>query len=85
MKNYDQLINKLTEETNDQLKLGKKIEAEHQDLYTFFSNFCRANGLKMPITEDRFFEKIAEAHLREIKDYYTRLKQMEDAAKKSLK
>jgi hypothetical protein len=81
MKKYDQLITKLTEEINNELEMGIKVEAEHQDLYNFFSNFCKANNLRMPLTEERFYELIAKAHLREIKNYYTLLQQMENSAK----
>jgi hypothetical protein len=95
MKNFEQIITKLNEEldksieliphyskeTNPQLAIGIKVEEEHKDLYNFFRNFCKVNGLKMPITEERFYEIIALAHLREIKDYYTRLKNMENSAK----
>lgn len=81
MKKYDQLINKLTENIDNQLAMGVQVESEHQDLYKFFSNFCKANGLKMPITEEQFFEYIAKAHIKEIPQYYTLLRQMETSAK----
>ena len=76
---YDtrELGDKLTKE----LQIGIEVEKEHQNLYNFFNNFCKTNKLKMPITEQRFFTIIAQAHLKEIKDYYTRLKQMESEAK----
>lgn len=53
------------------LRIG--IESEHKDLYDFLSS-----KVDMPITSYEFYKKIAEAHLKELPDYYTRLKKMEE-------
>jgi len=37
----------------------------------------KENNVEMPLSDTEFFEMIALAHLREMKDYYTRLKKME--------
>lgn len=62
---------------NEELKIGIQIEKEHGDLYEYFKNFLSERGIDMPMTEDEFAEKIARAHLREMKDYYTKLIKME--------
>jgi hypothetical protein len=38
--------------------------------------------LKLPLTKE-FYERIAKSHLREIPDYYTRLKEMEADSKRN--
>jgi len=81
MKKYDRLVTKLTEETDNQLEMGISVEAEHKDLYNYFNDFCKEHGIKMPLTEERFFEYIAKAHIKEIPQYYTLLKQMENSVK----
>lgn len=55
-----------------ELEQGIKVESEHKDVYDFLSS-----KVDMPISSDEFYKMIAEAHLREIPDYYTRLKKME--------
>lgn len=60
-----------------ELKMGIKIEKEHNDVWEELDNFLTSNNLQMPFTEEEFYEKIAKAHLRELPDYYSRLKIME--------
>jgi len=62
-----------------QLEEGIKIEKEHGDVYEFLTQWANNNSLELPLTEDEFAEMIAKAHLREMFDYYTKLKEMEDA------
>ena len=62
---------------NEELKIGIQIEKEHGDLYEYFKNFLSERGIDMPMNEDEFYERIARAHLREMKDYYTKLVKME--------
>ena len=66
-----------------ELKAGIKIEAEHKDVYEFFKNEFQKMGRTIPITEIELYEMIAKAHLKEISDYYTRLKKMEIECKKA--
>ena len=47
--------------------MGIKVEKEHADLYHFIREFLKKNALDMPISLDQFAEKIAKAHLAEIK------------------
>jgi len=58
----------------NELSMGIKVEKEHLNVYNELKDIM---GDKMPWTEDEFAEKIARAHLKEMKDYYTRLKKME--------
>lgn len=57
----------------DQLKMGIEVEKEHKDLYDFLVKTFP----KLDMTLEEFATWIAKAHLREFKDYYTRLKTME--------
>lgn len=62
---------------DDQLQMGIKIESEHGDIYEYFEDFLNSKNIKMPLTKKDFYKKIAEAHLKELPDYYTRLKKIE--------
>jgi rubrerythrin len=60
-----------------QLEMGKKVEEEHDDIYKYFEKFLKKHDLEMPLSRDEFFEMIAKSHIREIENYYDRLKKME--------
>lgn len=67
---------------NSELKMGIKVENEHRDVYDYFKKYLKDHcKMDMPITEDEFYALIAKAHLRELKDYYTKLNAMEAASK----
>lgn len=55
-----------------QLKIGKKIEREHLPYFRKIKAYKQKTG-KCP-TENQFTEGIAKAHLKEDKEYYTKLK-----------
>jgi ubiquinone/menaquinone biosynthesis C-methylase UbiE len=61
-----------SEESKDQykkqLKMGIKIEEEHYDLWEFLKD-----KIEDVISEKEFYSKIAKSHLKEHKDYYTKL------------
>jgi len=61
----------------DELKMGVEVESEHADTLDFFKKLLKKNDVEMPISDEEFFKMIALAHLREMKDYYTKLKAME--------
>jgi len=67
---------------SDQVKAGTKTEKEHENLYSFLSDWLEAKDVEFPMSEDEFYQWIAAAHLNEIKDYYDRLDTMEKEAKK---
>jgi hypothetical protein len=66
-----------------QLSMGREVEKEHKDIFDLLNKAFEDAGAKMPVTEDQFYEMVAAAHLREIADYYTRLKKMESGADKT--
>jgi len=68
--------------SKDQLSEGIRVEKEHKDIYDHLKKLL---GDDMPWTLDQFSENIAKAHLEEFDDYYTRLKKMEEEAKKEMK
>jgi hypothetical protein len=72
----DDLYNKGDAEgkEDDQLTQGIAVEHEHKDLYDMLKD-------KINMAEEDFYKTISAAHLKEIPDYYTRLKKMEDEAK----
>jgi hypothetical protein len=55
-----------------QLKLGRKVEKEHLPYFRKIQAYKKKTG-KCP-TEKQFVEGIAKAHLKEDKNYYTKLK-----------
>lgn len=61
-----------------QLEKGINVEKEHKDLWDKLSD----NGEKdLGMSEEEFYKMIAEAHLKELKDYYDRLEVMEREGK----
>jgi len=62
-----------------ELKIGTKIEDEHAQTIKNIVKDVKAGKVK-PFKE--YFQDIAEDHLKELKDYYTRLVAMEEEGKK---
>lgn len=54
-----------------QLEMGIDVEAEHLPTYEWLQEFLKENKKLPPKTE--LYKKIAEDHLNEYDDYYTRL------------
>jgi hypothetical protein len=61
-----------------ELKMGIKIEKEHNDIWRQLVSYLESFNISMPFTENEFYEKIAKSHLRELPDYYSRLKIIEN-------
>jgi hypothetical protein len=74
--------NCIAEET--QLEMGKKVEREHADLYEMVSKYLKKRGVEMPVPREKFFEMIAKAHIKELPNYYSKLKEMENNTKEAL-
>jgi len=91
----DIAIGRLTENPNyydkfakmekaNQLSIGTKIESEHKETVDFIRSYVKKNG-KMP-PDKEIYKHISMNHTeKEMKDYYTRLIQMEEQAKKDKK
>lgn len=82
MKKFTDKINELHIVRDDnfdkeQLKMGIKVESEHGDVYEKLDSYLETWNIQMPWSKTEFYQKIAEAHLREMPDYYTRLSKME--------
>jgi hypothetical protein len=73
MKKFTDKINESNEFDPNELEMGIKIESEHNDIYDYLLNNVRS----LPLSARDFYERIAKAHLREIPDYYSRLKIIE--------
>lgn len=56
----------------NQLKIGRAIEKEHVGTYKFISRYYKSKG-KMP-PKNTVFTHIAKDHLKENKNYYTKLR-----------
>jgi len=56
----------------NQLKAGIKIEKEHKPTYTFIQNYLKRKG-KLP-PQKLVYKHIAQNHIKEIPNYYTKLK-----------
>ena len=61
-----------------EMEMGIEVEKEHSDIY---NQLKKMFGEDIPWTLDEFAKKIAKGHFKELKDYYTRLKNMEGSAK----
>lgn len=66
-------------EREEQLRMGKIVEKEHKNIWKILYDKFKND---LPFTEDEFYTLIAQAHIDELKDYYTRLKKMESGAEK---
>jgi hypothetical protein len=64
-------------EYDKELAMGTKIEKEHNDLYDEIEDYFQQRGEKCPWSADHFYAKIAKAHIKEVPDYYSRLKLVE--------
>lgn len=74
MRTFTEKINETIEPFDKkELEMGIKVESEHNDVYEYLQEHFK----DMPLTKTEFYERIAKAHLREIPDYYSRLKIME--------
>ena len=60
-----------------ELVKGIKVESEHGNIYEEIDSYLESFNIGMPWSKIEFYGKIAEAHLKEIPDYYTRLEKME--------
>jgi len=55
----------------DQLSMGIKIEREHRNTIRFIEKYAK---LKIFPSRDLIYSKIAQDHLKEDPEYYTKLK-----------
>ena len=73
-------------EESDQLKMGTEVEREHADTIKWLIEQLSHSGGQGDNPVDKLVTevatKIAQEHLKEIPDYYTRLKDMETAKRK---
>ncbi len=72
---------KINESEDIQLEMGIKIESEHGNIYDELQRWMESTYKEyasMPWSREEFYKKIAEAHIKEIPDYYTRLTKMEE-------
>jgi hypothetical protein len=65
------------------LREGVKVEKEHRDLYLELNKRLKSEGIKMPMSENEFYERIAKAHVNEREDYYVLLKKYVENEKMS--
>lgn len=54
----------------EQLKIGIKVEREHRDVYDMLK---KEFGDKLPFSEEELYTLIAKAHIKEDREYYTKL------------
>jgi hypothetical protein len=55
-----------------QLSKGRMVEAEHRTTYDYLKKYQDKHGT-LP-KENKFYEKIATDHIKEDRDYYSKLK-----------
>ena len=72
------------EETNDpkskEMTMGRKVEKEHTETLKWLVRELGSDGPARPTEQllEEAIGRIAEDHLRELPDYYTRLARIED-------
>ena len=59
----------------DELERGRTVEQEHADTYKWLEQEVARTG-HLPAPQE-LYQRIAEDHLKELPDYYTRLAEME--------
>lgn len=64
-----------------ELEMGIKVEMEHNDIWNRLDDYFQSFNISMPFDEEEFYKMIAKSHLKELPDYYTRLKIMENDTK----
>jgi len=64
----------------EEIKMGIEVEKEHADVLATLKKAFAEKKLDFPMADEEFFTRIAKAHLREMKDYYTKLKKMESGS-----
>ena len=62
-------------EYEEQKKMGLNEEKEHLNIYKLFSDLCAQNNIDMPIDEEEYLLMIVDSHLKEDKNYYSKLKE----------
>ncbi len=77
--NHSKHLMGVKENHASELEMGKKVEQEHEPMYNNIKKYYEAYG-DFP-NKDLVFMWIAEDHLKEFQDYYTRLYKMEKEAK----
>ena len=78
MKKFSKINEEITLFGPEQLRAGVEIEKEHGDIYRQLDSYLDSFNVPLPWTEEEFYEKIALAHLKEMPDYYDKLKKMEN-------
>ena len=63
----------------NQITIGTKIESEHKETVAFIKSYFQEHK-KLPSNKE-IYKHIAENHVDEISDYYTRLIEMEKQVK----
>jgi hypothetical protein len=73
MKQFNEYLTE--QKTISQLEKGIKVEQEHKSTYNKIKDYYEKNK-SFPDEKD-VYKWIAEDHIKEISDYYTRLEKME--------
>lgn len=71
------VLSYLKSSKDNQLEMGIDVEEEHENVYDMLQRKLKEQGVEMPIDKEKFYELIAKDHLKELPDYYTKLKEME--------
>jgi hypothetical protein len=77
-KDYLKEAEEQVSEEDQELATGIETEKEHKDIWDKLVEAC---GDALPFTEEEFYTAIAKAHLNEVSDYYTKLKEFVEPVK----
>jgi hypothetical protein len=70
---------RLAAEDNKELEMGKKVEREHADTIKWLAE--QLGGKVSDALMQEAVTRIAQDHLKELSDYYTKLAKMESSAR----
>lgn len=65
---------------NKELAMGREVEKEHTDTLNWLLKEVNAPADRLEALRSEAVERIAQDHLKELPDYYTRLKAMESGS-----
>jgi hypothetical protein len=65
---------------NKELEMGRKVEQEHTDTLNWLLKEVNAPAERLEALRTEAIQRIAQDHLKELPDYYTRLKAMESGS-----
>ena len=65
--------NFIIRESKTELEKGIEIEKEHDGVYDMIDKYLKNKDIEMPFSKEEYHKMIAQVHIDEVPDYYTKL------------